>query len=440
MIASISARIENSLLAKRFIGGAAWSVAGAVLTNGITLITMLIVARILEREVYGQFVAIQSTLSMVGTFAGFGIGTTATRYTAELRQTDLVRLGHILTLAHRSVLAFGLIASLGLAFGSQWMGSIVLNSSSLAMPLSIAAWSVLFMALDGYQKSVLIGLESMRSLVSGAAVASAVSFPIMLIAAHMYALNGAATAIVVGAIFQFTISRYQALAELRKHGIRWDLPGSLREWPILWGFAFPSLISSALVGPAHWATQALLANSRDGFSQLAILGVCMQWFNVIMFLPGTAGRIVLPILTDQVTNNNAAQSRKILKYAVGANALVAVPASLVVIALSRYILGLYGKGYQDHYTSLVLASIVASFVAVLSPIGAMLAAASRMWLGVLMNAGWALAYVGLSYLFIGRGVFGVLSALCIAYLLHSIWAGMFALLKVTSDEGCSNEH
>ena len=102
------------------LGGAVWSVAGAVVSNGITLVMMMLLARLLGKETYGQFVVVQSTLSMVGVFAGFGIGTVAIRYTAELRAREPERLGRILTLSEFMVFGFGLVASVGLAFCGGW--------------------------------------------------------------------------------------------------------------------------------------------------------------------------------------------------------------------------------------------------------------------------------------------------------------------------------
>ena len=99
VIAVARNRLARSALARRFLGGAVWSVIGSVLSSGVTLIMWMLVARLLGKEVYGQFVVIQSTLSTVGVFAGFGIGAAATRYAAELKTRDTVRLGHILTLS-----------------------------------------------------------------------------------------------------------------------------------------------------------------------------------------------------------------------------------------------------------------------------------------------------------------------------------------------------
>lgn len=424
------AKLKTSPLARRFLGGAAWSVLGAVASSGVTLVMLILVARLLGKETYGQFVVIQSTLGMVGVFAGFGIGAAATRYVAELRALDIIRLGHILILAERTVLGFGLIASTGLVLAAPWMASHILNAPGVGVPLAIAALAVFFTALDGYQKSVLIGFESMRAFAIGTIIGVIAGFPIMLLGAKHYGLQGAAVAMVVNALIQASISRYQMARELKKFEVKRSPINCLSEWPILWHFAFPALLAGALVGPAHWTAQAMLAHTSNGYAELAVLGIAMQWFNVILFVPGTAGRVVLPILTDHVTKSDLRSSRQILLYAMGANALVAVPLAVIVGILSPYIMSLYGKNFEHDYIPLVLAVMTAALLAIQAPVGNLLAASSRMWLGALMNAGWAVVYVGVTYFLLDWGSTGVMMALAIGYIAHTIWVGYFTVKEL----------
>lgn len=429
-LATVHARLKASPLARRFLGAAAWSVLGSVVSSGVTLIMLMLVARLLGKEVYGQFVVIQSTLSMVGVFAGFGIGAAATRYAAELKTRDTIRLGHIITLAERTILAFGLLASTGLVFATGWMAKHILNAPGLSIPLAISACAVLFTALDSYQKSVLIGFESMRAFAIGTVIGVIAGFPVMLLAANYFGLQGAAVAMVVNALLQASISRYQMTRELQKYKVQRSAKGCLSEWPVLWRFAFPALLAGALVGPAHWATQAMLANTPNGYAELAVLGIAMQWFNLIMFLPGTVGRVVLPMLTDHVTKNDHNNSRRILLYAMSANAIVAVPMAVIVGAFAPNIMRLYGSGFEHDYVPLVVAVMTATLLAIQTPVGNLLAASSRMWLGALMNAGWAFVYVGLAYFLVNKGAIGILSALAIGYVAHTIWVARFTVKEL----------
>lgn len=422
----IQEKLRKSPIAARFLTGAGWSVMGSILSSAISLIMLMVLARLLGKIVYGQFVVIQSTLSMVGVFAGFGIGAAATRYAADLKTRNVTRLGHILTLAERTIFTFGLIASTGLVLSSEWMAVYILNSSDLRTPLAISACAILFLAIDGYQKSVLIGFESMRAFAVGTLVGVILGVPVMLIGAKYFGLQGASISLVINAFIQACVSRYQMTRVLRIHKIQRHADGCMNELPVLWRFALPALFSGVLVGPAHWCTQAMLANTPNGYAELAILGIAMQWFNIIMFVPGTAGRVILPMLTDHLVKNDHKSSRKILLYAMSANAVVTVPVVIVFSLMSPFILTLYGPSFADNSTSIILALMAAALVAIQSPIGNLLAASSRMWLGALMNAGWAVSYIVSAYFLVNRGAVGVMSAMMFAYIFHSMWVGYFA--------------
>jgi O-antigen/teichoic acid export membrane protein len=286
---------------------------------------------------------------------------------------------------------------------------------------------VLFAAIDGYQKSVLVGLEAMRAFATSAIVALGVGSPIVLIATNSFGLSGAAIGIVALAFIQAVVSRYQMTTALKRAGISRNAPGCLKELPVLWHFALPALLSGVLVGPVHWAAQAVLANTPNGYAELAVLGIAMQWFNLILFLPVTAGRVVLPILTDYVTKGDLANSRGIMWHAVFASAAVVLPLAVATSLLSPYVMRFYGQAYADDYPSLVLAVWVAALLAIQAPIGNILAAKSRMWLGASMNLGWAFVYLVFTFLLAKNGASGVLVALLLAYIAHAVWTFWFAL-------------
>ena len=72
-------------LQERLLHGFFWSFFGSILSQLFGLVTSIVTARLLGKVIYGQVGAIVSTISMLGTFAGFGLGMTATKHIAEFR-------------------------------------------------------------------------------------------------------------------------------------------------------------------------------------------------------------------------------------------------------------------------------------------------------------------------------------------------------------------
>ena len=86
-------RIESSPLGKRLLRGTIWTLLGTVVSRALGLGAAIFAARILGKAVYGELGILQSTVGMLGTFAGFGMGTTATKYVAELRSRNPAKAG-----------------------------------------------------------------------------------------------------------------------------------------------------------------------------------------------------------------------------------------------------------------------------------------------------------------------------------------------------------
>jgi O-antigen/teichoic acid export membrane protein len=103
-------------------------------------------------------------------------------------------------------------------------------------------------------------------------------------------------------------------------------------------------------------------------------------------------------------------------------------------ALSPFVLPLYGRDFADGSITLAVAVATSALLATLSPVGAIIAAISRMWLGMFLNLGWAVIYISSAYFLRSYGAAGVVLALAFAYIIHSIWTFRFAVLQLRVPE------
>ena len=95
----LTEHLPANSLRRRFANGAFWSVAAAVVSQGMRFLAFVIIARILGKTGFGELGMIQHTVSMFGIFTGLGLGLTATKHVAEFRSTDPSRAGRIMTLS-----------------------------------------------------------------------------------------------------------------------------------------------------------------------------------------------------------------------------------------------------------------------------------------------------------------------------------------------------
>lgn len=427
MMKGLVSFLSKNALADRLLHGAFWSVFGAFFSSGINLFGMLLIARLLGKSDYGEVVAVQSTLGAAGVLAGFGIGSTATRYTATLRSANPAKMLDIIGLCQSTVIVFGVGTAASLVLFSSYIAGALFSAPQLAPLIDLAALSVLFTALDSFQKCVLMGLEAMKRIAKGTLIANLLGVTALVVLADLFGVRGAVAGVVFNAFVQFVVSRRQLSAELRDVGrLRFGIKFPVEERHVLWRYSFPALLSAVMVTPAHWIAQGVLARGERGLAEVAVLGIAMQWFNLILFIPNTAGRVVLPVLSERIAADGAGDSRKILKWAALANGVVALPVAIFGVIFSGHILDLYGSQYRGYDLAIVFSVLTASVLAVISPVGNLIAASGQMWTGVAMNALWSAVYMSGVFLMAGYGATGVMAALCFAYCLHGLWTALFA--------------
>jgi O-antigen/teichoic acid export membrane protein len=427
-------KFKASPLIARLLTGATWGIVGAAIASIANLLLAILLARMIGKEEYGKFVLVQSTIAAIGVIAGFGVGTVATRFVAELKGKDAQRLARILTLITIVSLLVGIAAAAVLNVFSKGISSKALNLPDLAFPLSIAAITIVFSTLDALQKCILVGLEEMKALAKSLIFGSMLSLPILFYAASTFGLTGLVFGWVVASAGQFLVtSAYcrRALINLRQP--RWQ-SGFLSEFAIMGDYALPTLLASIVIAPAHWLCQTFLANTPGGIAEVAILGISLQWFNAVMFLPAASNKIVLPVLTERLSNSLHNDAKKLLIFAMIGNVVVTLPVSGMMVYFSSSIIGLYGPDFSAGSTSVSLAAMTAVLLAIQAPVGNIIIAASRIWIGAFMNFGWAIIFVGVAYHLIHLGAAGIMTGLIIAYAVHSIWTLTFAIRLIKQRE------
>lgn len=431
IIGTLRDRLTGSSLATRILSGSGWSIISSMVAQLIGLLTMIICARLLGPSVFGRLVILQTTLSTVGLLSGFGVGATAIRYLPTHRYEPPERIGHILGLCERTVLTFGIsCATLAIVFSGR-IARDLLNSADLATPLAIALLSILFLALDGFYKSALIGLERIKSYAIAAIAGQLWNLLVVTVGAATLGLLGAAIGLAASGCVQAVISRILLNRKLAELGIGFVRRGSLREWRVLRDFALPSLLATAMVGPAHWLCQLVLAGTSGGFHQIAVLGIAMQWFNAIVLLPTAAGRVLTPILVESTADGDHRKSLKVLQISVALMAVVTIPSAAVIVLTAPFVMSTYSHDFLGESNALRLAILAAAIAAIVSPVGNVLIAKSRAWLSMTMNLGWAIFYVSIAYTLRNYGALGVTAGLTIAYVMHSCWVLVWSYRNLT---------
>jgi O-antigen/teichoic acid export membrane protein len=415
-------RIKRSPIGLRFARGVFWSMAGAVISRGLMLAATVLVARLLGRTVYGELGMIQSTVGMLGVFAGFGLGLTATKHVAEFRKSDPARAGRIIGLSGLFAMASGGIIALGLFIFAPWLAEHTINAPYLADDLRIGALILFLSALNGAQTGALSGFEAFKTIARVNLFVGLISFPVLVLGAYFGGLTGAVWALVINLCFNWLLNHMA----LRKEALRFNVPFKYkhcsREWPVLWKFSLPAALSGALIGPVNWTCAALLVNRPDGYGEMGIYSVGNQWRIAILFIPFMLGHVILPILSNINGESDGRQYRKVLKLNVFLNISIALSVVIPVILFAHLVMSAYGPAFERGVSVLRVMAFSAVLMAANHVVSQVITSKGKMWVTFTFNALWAAVLLASASLLLqkGYGALGLAYASLIAYCFNTL--------------------
>lgn len=425
-------RIESSTLGSHMARGAFWSVSGAVISRGLMLVASILVARMLGREVYGEFGMIRTTVNMFLVFAGFGLGMTATKHVAEYRVADPVRAGRIMAISGLFALGTGTLVAVGLYILAPWVATHTINAPHLVSELRIGTFILLLSAVNGAQTGALIGFEAYKSIAKVNLWTGLASFPLLVGGAYWGGLRGAVWALAVNMIINWLLNHLAIRRVAVRYKVTFSVRGCFSEWPIIWRFSLPVALSGIMVSPVVWACTALMVNQPGGYAQMGLYDAANQWRMAILFIPSVVGQIVLPVLSNLNSNPDQSRHWKVLKYSALINGSLALIIALPIAMYARSIMLRYGPGFEEGALALVLLALSTILSSLNNVVGQAIISKGRVWVGFFFNLLWAISLFVLSYIFVknGHGATGIAMANLLAYMLHCIWQSGFLLKNI----------
>jgi len=410
----------------RFARGAVWSLIGAVISQGSNLAASVITARLLGREQFGEYGMIQSTVGMLGVFAGLGLGLTATKYVAEFRTRDPERAGRIIALGCAVAILSGGLLALVLLACAPLLAARTLNAPMLVNELRIASVLLFLNALNGAQTGALSGFEAFRTIARINLSRGLVTFPITVILVLLWRLPGAIWALAVTAAVTCFLSQLRLRQHCAALGIRPRFSSAWRERRVLWTFSTPAFLSGAMVGPVTWAANAMLVNQPGGYAEMGVFSAASQWRNAIGFIPAVLAQFALPILSNLKGERDVSRYGRALRWNLILTAAVAMAVAVPVAAGAPQIMGLYGRGFKQGWLVLVLSAATAVISCVNGVVGTAILSAGSVWAGFAFNGMWAAALLAGCYFFVPTSLaLGLAGSMLGAYIAHTAWQAVY---------------
>jgi O-antigen/teichoic acid export membrane protein len=390
-------------------------------------------ARFLGKTGFGQLGIVQSTANMVSALASLGLGVTATRYVADLRERDPERAGRIIGLSWTITAVSGVGLAILSILTARPIAVLMMHAPELTSSIRIASALVFLNAILAYQNGVLSGFEAFRGLAAINLISGILSLPIVLLGVWRWGLNGA----VMGFAAALAINWWLNERLLRKECQRAHIPIRVRqasqEMKVFWNFSLPALIGSLSTAPVLWFCSILIVRSPHGFEQMAFYSGADRWRLAILFIPTALFRSALPMLSN-LHAQNLDSYRRVHRAHLLLNLVVVIVPVLIIAGLSIPIMSSYGPGFRAGWPVLAVLCVGTIPEALNTVFGYPLIARGKMW----SRCSFDLA-LSLSLLLLGMWLIPIYGALGFAIASVSTFSIISAGLYFVTRPGSNNQ-
>ena len=382
---------EVILLARNF----AWSSSGVVLSQVITLISYILLARYVGKEAFGQFTIVQSTANAVSTFAGLGLAVTATKYIAQLRLSNPSRAGSIFTLIGLITLTWTGLLAIVVLIASPQIAAEILKKPELLSAVRIGAMLLFFTTVMNVQNGALAGFESFDAIAKTSMLRGFLILPFLLFGAAWGGVSGAVLGFAAAAAITCIMNQGLLWRRCKAQFMRLNLRGSFQEVHFLTSFSIPALLTNIVSTPCLALAQTLLVRQAGGYGYLAVFTAAFQLRAGIVLLPALLSQPLVPMLAR--SSANGASSRRSLMLATCAATLaVSVPLAAIVCCFPKYLMLAYGHAFTGNSPVLVLLAVSAVVNSFTAPFIASITSSGRMWSLAVAYGAWGAAFLATS--------------------------------------------
>ena len=425
-------RIKLTLKGDFFIS-ATWSLSSSIVSRGMGLLAGIILARTLGKAEYGEFGLIRNSIATISVLTTYGLGLTTTKYISEYKSNNPDRVGTIFSTTVTLICVISLVGIL---------------ISNIAAPLIIKYQNIQVGNLDDYKiaglllltngiwevaQAGLVGFQEFRKLTINNIIYGACIVIFSYIFGLKYGLRGGIVALVIsagiGAFFAFIM----IIQIFRKNAIHLSYKWSRENLKILTSFSFPAYLSGILVMPITWWAYSQVAANPNGNAQVGIFNAADQWRTIILFIPQAIGAIALPMLSEAFGRRNKSEFISTIRINSYSVIISSITFAIIIILGRNLILSLYGSDYQEAAIVILYLSYAAIIQSVTAILGQAIAGLGKMWFGVLLNFGWAIAcVVGLLSIF-PQVAYGLAQTYLFAYTVQMVLSILIVMLLLKYD-------
>lgn len=428
-------KIKKEELLSRIIKAIGFGAGGAVISKGLLMIFNIIIARILTEQDYGAYSLINNTVQTFIVFAGAGIGVTLTRYVALYRNKNKNIAGVIMGTLLLINIIISLIVALIVFIFSDKIAMLLNSDINITNLLKITSATIFFTSVVSILQGTLQGFEKYKRIAFIQVLSNILNLIIGMLLANFFGIIGAVISLLVLQIIMFLVMQLTLNNVLKEEKIKLKCKFIEEIKKAILKVTIPSFLATIFVIPLMWFTNFFFS-SRIGLEEFGAFSVCIQWFNIINYIPQQFGQLK-PIYTQLYDNGEFKKLKKYLNKIILTAVCFSVICTLLFILARNVILLGYGKFYTQFGLPFSIMMIATVLFAIQSQYGSVFQAIGKSWICFILNLVWAISYIIMFFIFYSKGAIGYAYTYLISYTIYAIISSMVFYNIIKSTNKCN---
>ena len=345
---------KEKILTSSLFKDSFWSVFGSGTGNFLLLLAGIFIARMLGKDLYGEYGIVKTTMFYIAVFSTFGLGYTSTKFVAEYVARDEKQLRGFISGSLKITLLFSVSLCL-LLFLFAGQLALYINAPELKTSFRFLGVIIIFRALSTTGIGILAGFKEFKILGLNNIVSGLILLFFGTIFTYLGGIKGSLLALLLS---QFV---YMALNIIFIWRIFRLLPKSKTNHEgTLLRFSFPVAMQDFSYTLCNWMITLVLTKFAS-LGELGIWTAAAQWNAIVIFIPSVLTNVALSYLSGIIDDQS--NQRLMVRKLLAVNFVSSFIPFVIIFLCSGYITSFYGTTFakmQDVINLLLFSTVFES--------------------------------------------------------------------------------
>ena len=349
VFSSLSSRLKQSAL----FHDSFWAVFGNGLGYAMLLLAGVLIARLLGRDLYGEYGVAKTNMLYIAGFATFGMGFTSTKFIAQSQEQDRAHLCSLIRDAQLISFLFSLCVALLVAVFARPLATY-LEEPGLTLCFRMLSLIIVAKSFCTTQTGILSGLKRFQDIAVNSMISGGAMLLLCVVLTYWFGLAGALTSLLLSQVVNVLANAVSIRRVERTFGPQSAVNRRLE----LVRFSFPIALQESSFSLCNWLA-ILLLTKYSSVGEVGLYTASAQWNAIITIIPGLLVNVILAHLAGSMSDRTV--HKRTLHTMLGVNFLCTLLPFAVVYVLASYISSFYGPDFVGMPPVLRVLTFVAIF-------------------------------------------------------------------------------